>query len=224
SALLRPYWPSSAGSWRLVLETQMSSASIRDRCPMPERAIASATQEPTPPSPTTATRAREKRATAPAPYRRSMPAKRSRSAISMRNSLPGMAACYRPAGSIQRRGRSMSTTPESTPRMSTPGPEDGPKKPSAAGRYFFMFLLGLALGVVAVVMLLRALEGRKTWQDRYPHAAMHLLSAHMAQLRGKIEANRCNPTDVLPHLQSIRSLGNDFEPAFPGLADDRRFV
>lgn len=118
----------------------------------------------------------------------------------------------------------MSTTPESTPRMSTPGPEDGPKKPSAAGRYFFMFLLGLALGVVAVVMLLRALEGRKTWQDRYPHAAMHLLSAHMAQLRGKIEANRCNPTDVLPHLQSIRSLGNDFEPAFPGLADDRRFV
>lgn len=113
----------------------------------------------------------------------------------------------------------------STPTDSrSPLPVPQAKPPSQAGRYLFLFLLGLVLGVVAVVMLLRALEARKTWRDHYPAATMHLLSAHSAQLRGKIEANRCNPTDILPHLQSIRSLGNDFEAAFEDLRDDRRFA
>lgn len=109
----------------------------------------------------------------------------------------------------------MSTPPDAA----TPG-----TKPSAAGRYLFLFLLGLVLGIVAVVMLLRALEGRKTWQDHYPDAVMHLLSAHKAQLQGNLDANRCNPTDTLPHLQAMRSLGNDFEPAFPDLREDQRFI
>lgn len=115
----------------------------------------------------------------------------------------------------------MPSTP-AEPRPTLPVSQDKP--PSQAGRYLFLFLLGLVLGVVALVMLLRALDARKTWRDHYPAATMHVLSAHMAQLRGKIEANRCNPTDILPHLQSIRSLGNDFEPAFPALRDDRRFA
>lgn len=114
----------------------------------------------------------------------------------------------------------MSTTNDSNALL--PVKQDGP--PSQAGRYLFLFLLGLVLGVVALVMLLRALEARKTWQDHYPTATMQLLSAHVAQMRGKIEANRCNPTDILPHLQSIRSLGNDFEAAFEDLRDDRRFA
>lgn len=97
------------------------------------------------------------------------------------------------------------------------------QKPSVAGRYLFLFLLGLVLGIVAVVMLLRTLEARKTWRDHYPHATMQLLSAHSAQLREKIAANRCNPTDTLPHLQAMRSLGNDLDPAFVDLRDDRRF-
>ena len=97
-------------------------------------------------------------------------------------------------------------------------------KPSAAGRYLFLFLLGLVLGIVAVVMLMRTLEGRKTWQDHYPDAVMHLLSAHMGQLQGNLEANRCNPTDTLPHLQAMRSLGNDFEPALTALREDQRFI
>lgn len=115
----------------------------------------------------------------------------------------------------------MSSTPE--PDTTLPVPQAKPQA-SAAGRYLFLFLLGLVLGIVAVVMLLRALENRKTWRDHYPHASMQLLSAHVAQAREKIDANRCSPTDILPHLQSLRSLGNDFEPAFPDLRDDRRFV
>jgi len=117
--------------------------------------------------------------------------------------------------------------------MSTPHPQATPsdpnaprtprKPPSAAGRYLFVFVLGLVLGVVALVMLLRALEGRKGWQDHYPTAAMQLMSAHTAQLRLKLDANRCAATDVLPHLQSLRTLGNDLDPAFGSLRENTRF-
>ncbi|TYT23640.1 hypothetical protein FZO89_15485 [Luteimonas viscosa] len=110
----------------------------------------------------------------------------------------------------------------------TPPPASGSspvrKPPSAASKYLFVFLLGLVIGIVAVVMLLRSLEARKTWRDHYPDALMHLLSAQAAQMRDNATANRCSPTDTLPHLQALRSLGNDFERAFPDLRDDQRFV
>ncbi len=91
-------------------------------------------------------------------------------------------------------------------------------------KYIILLLIGLAIGVLATVMLLRSLESRKTWQDHFPSAAMHMMAAHSAQLGGSIKANRCGATDSLPHLQALRVIGNDFEPAFPGLADDARFV
>jgi hypothetical protein len=116
----------------------------------------------------------------------------------------------------------MSTPPEATPHARPTAPAGKP--PSAAGRYLFVFGLGLVLGVIAVVMLLRTLEARKTWQDHYPVATMHLLSAHSAQLRDALKANRCAATDVLPHLQALRVLGNDLEPAFGDLRDDTRFA
>ena len=118
--------------------------------------------------------------------------------------------------------------------MSTPKPQATPvdpskprpprKPPSAAGRYLFLFLLGLVIGIVAIVMLMRTLETRQTWQDHYPHAAMQLMSAHTAQLRQKLDANRCAATDVLPHLQALRTLGNDLDPAFPDLRENSRFA
>lgn len=113
----------------------------------------------------------------------------------------------------------MSTTPPSTS-----GTTPVRKPPSAAAKYLFVFAIGLVLGMIAIVMLLRSLESRKTWQDHYPHAVMHLLSAQTAQLRANAEANRCNPTDTLPFLQSLRSLGNDLEPAFPDLREDQRYA
>ena len=125
----------------------------------------------------------------------------------------------------------MSSMPPSTPGNSpadaptgTAGGTPARKPPSAASRYLFVFLLGLVIGIVAVVMLMRSLEARKTWRDHYPQALMHLLSAQTAQLRADSEANRCSPTDTLPYLKSLRSLGNDFERALPGLRDDQRFV
>ena len=98
-----------------------------------------------------------------------------------------------------------------------------PAKPSNAPRYLFLFLLGLVIGIIGVVMVLRAIEGRKTWQDRFPEATMHVLDAHVQQLRAATAANRCNATDVLPHLQALRTTANDLDAAFPELADDQRF-
>lgn len=110
----------------------------------------------------------------------------------------------------------MSTTPEANPAT--------PAKPSAASRYLFVFLIGLVIGAIGVVMIMRTLEARKTWQDRYPVAAMDLFQAHMAQLKASTEANRCSATDTLPHLQALRTVANDLEPAFGDLGEDTRFT
>lgn len=105
--------------------------------------------------------------------------------------------------------------------MTTPNPADTPTDTSTrAGRYLFMSLLGLVVGVVATVMVLRAINARK---DHFPEALMHVQQWHMGQLKAAMEQNRCSATDVLPHLQALRILGNDLEPAFPDLADDERF-
>src|SRR3546814_7025504 len=118
--------------------------------------------------------------------------------------------------SDRRRPQAIFSGAKQEPARSTP-PEASPAKPakpSAATRYLFVFLVGLVIGAVALVMILRTVEARKTWQDHYPHAAMHLFDAHMAQLKASTEANRCGATDTLPHLQALRMVANDLEPAF----------
>lgn len=114
----------------------------------------------------------------------------------------------------------MSIPPDAKP-AATPKPAG-----SHATRYLFLFLLGLVIGAIAVVMILRAVEARKTWQDRFPTAAMDVMQAHMAQLGASRDANRCNATDTIPHLQALRTISNDIEPAFEveGLREDQRFV
>ena len=94
------------------------------------------------------------------------------------------------------------------------------RKPSNAGRYLFLLILGLVLGVIATVMAMRALEQRK---DPFPDALMHVQQWHMGQLKADMEQNRCAATDVLPHLQALRTTANDLDAAFPELADDQRF-
>ncbi|WP_242107867.1 cytochrome c [Luteimonas aquatica] len=103
----------------------------------------------------------------------------------------------------------MSTTPNPAP------------KSSAFGRYFFLFLIGLVVGAIATVMALRAIEARK---DHYPDAVMTVMQAHVGQLKASTEANRCSATDILPHLQALRTMSNDIEPAFGDLREDERFA
>lgn len=102
----------------------------------------------------------------------------------------------------------------------TPPSADAPRRASNAGRYLFLLILGLVLGVIATVMVMRAINARK---DHFPEALMHVQQWHMAQLKADMEQNRCNATDVLPHLQALRLSANDLEAAFPDLRDDERF-
>ncbi len=94
------------------------------------------------------------------------------------------------------------------------------RRPSNAGRYLFLILLGLVLGAIATVMVMRALDQRR---DPFPHALMNVQQWHLGQLKADMEQNRCKATDVLPHLQALRMTSNDIDAAFPELRDDQRF-
>ena len=107
--------------------------------------------------------------------------------------------------------------------MSTPAAATTPPRRSSAGRYLFLFLLGLVIGVIAVVILLRQWEARKTPTDRWYDAVMTILAVHDGQLESDIKANRCSANDAIPRLQAMRMLANDIEPASGDLADDQRF-
>ena len=92
---------------------------------------------------------------------------------------------------------------------------------TAASRYLFLFLIGLVLGVIGTVMGMRALDARK---DHFHESVMHVMQHHLGAIKTGMEQNRCAATDVLPHLQTLRRMGDDLEPAFPELADDARFA
>ena len=95
-----------------------------------------------------------------------------------------------------------------------------PRKTRNAGRYLFLFLLGLAVGAICTVMALRALQART---DPFPEALMQVMARQSGELDRSAKANRCTTSDTLPRLQSLRALSNDVETAFPGLKDDARF-
>lgn len=92
---------------------------------------------------------------------------------------------------------------------------------SNATRYLFLFLIGLAMGIVGTVMAMRAIDAR---QDHFPTSVMQVQTWHMRQLKSNTEQSRCAATDTLPHLQALRLMANDIEPAFGDLRDDARFA
>ena len=73
----------------------------------------------------------------------------------------------------------------------TPTNPSTPAAGNAAARYFFLFLLGLVVGIVATVMALRALDARK---DHYPESVMHVMDAHAEALGANVKQNRCAAT------------------------------
>ncbi|MNF95197.1 hypothetical protein D3C84_779380 [compost metagenome] len=96
STLGLPTVLSSACNWRLALLTQTSSRSNSDISPTPQRAMASAAQEPTPPTPTIATWAAFRRSRPSMPYKRAMPANRGSSVLM--TITPKTGAHYRAVG------------------------------------------------------------------------------------------------------------------------------
>ena len=96
-----------------------------------------------------------------------------------------------------------------------------PRKSSSAGRYFFMLLFGLVIGAIGTVMVIRSWQAR---QDHFPDSVMVVQSWHMGQLKKNIEQNRCTANETIPHLQTLRRMADDIEPAFGDEAKDERFV
>jgi hypothetical protein len=92
--------------------------------------------------------------------------------------------------------------------------------PSTAARYLFLFVIGFVVGIVGTVMAMRAIDAR---QDHFPDSVMQVQQWHLGQLKANTEQNRCAATDTLPHLQALRTMANDIEPAFGDLRDDARF-
>lgn len=77
-------------------------------------------------------------------------------------------------------------------------------------RYALLIVLGLAIGIIGTVMTMNALNRG----PHIPQSLMHMNDFHMDGLHGNIEQNHCAVTDNLPHLQALRVLSNDIEPAF----------
>lgn len=94
------------------------------------------------------------------------------------------------------------------------------RRPSAAYRYLFVGLLGLVIGLIATVMVSRAIQAR---QDPFPDALMHVMNRQVQLLQDAQAQNRCSLADTVPRLQTLRSLSNDLDLAFPGLKDSQGF-
>jgi cytochrome c556 len=95
------------------------------------------------------------------------------------------------------------------------------KKSSNAYRYLYLFLIGLVVGgALTAVAIFQIQKGR----DKFPESVMNVMARHSRDLRQTVERNRCAVTDTVPNLQTLRAMANDLESAFPGLADDKRFV
>ena len=101
--------------------------------------------------------------------------------------------------------------------MNTPST---PRRPSAFSRYFVVLLVGLMIGAVATVMLVNTWTAR---QDKFPDALMHVQQWHLSSLQRSVTEGRCDVTDTLPHVDSLRNSARYIEQAFPGLVDDDRF-
>jgi len=101
--------------------------------------------------------------------------------------------------------------------MNTPAPT---RRPSAAYRYLFVAGLGLVVGLVATVMVSRAIQAR---QDPFPGSLMQVMQRQVALLGDAQAQNRCSLADTVPRLQTLRSLSNDLDLAFPDLRDNAQF-
>ncbi|HEV2608322.1 MAG TPA: cytochrome c [Xanthomonadaceae bacterium] len=86
-------------------------------------------------------------------------------------------------------------------------------------RYAVLIALGLAIGIIGTVMAMNALNSG----PHLPQSVMALQGFHMHALDTNIKQNHCAVTDNLPHLQTLRALSNDVEPAFLPIENEQDF-
>ncbi|KFN47392.1 cytochrome c [Arenimonas composti] len=87
-------------------------------------------------------------------------------------------------------------------------------------RFVIVLLIGLFVGAACSLIGLSALR-----KETPPSTAlMAMLRFHSAGLDQAVRSNRCAATDLTPHLQTLRHLANDLEPAFGETEDDELFA
>lgn len=96
------------------------------------------------------------------------------------------------------------------------------KGSSAFAKYFFMLLLGAAIGAFAAVYALNALKSNP--EHKFQDGVMNTLSWNMGQLKKNVGEAKCAASDSVPRFQAINVMARDLEAAFPKLADDAAFV
>ena len=78
------------------------------------------------------------------------------------------------------------------------------------------FVLGIALTAIGMNYLNKGPD--------YPKGVMTVINMKMSALKNNVKQNRCTPTDIIPHLQTIRYVGNDIEAAFGEMSNNEQFI
>ncbi len=86
-------------------------------------------------------------------------------------------------------------------------------------RNALLIVLGLVVGVAGTVMAMASLRHGPS----FPESLMKVQGHHMGALDGNVKQNHCAVADNLPHLQMLRSLSSDIEPAFLPIEKEQDF-
>ena len=78
------------------------------------------------------------------------------------------------------------------------------------------FVLGIALTAIGMNYLNQG--------PNYPKGVMTVIGMKMSALKNNVKQNRCAPTDIIPHLQTLRYVGNDIEAAFGEMSNNEQFI
>jgi hypothetical protein len=78
------------------------------------------------------------------------------------------------------------------------------------------FVLGIALSVIGMNYLNQG--------PNNPKGVMTVMGMKMSALKNNVQQNRCAPTDIIPHLQTLRYVGNDIEAAFGEMSNNEQFI
>ncbi|MDR2872376.1 MAG: hypothetical protein LBV45_07655 [Xanthomonadaceae bacterium] len=96
-----------------------------------------------------------------------------------------------------------------------------PTSRSNASRYLIIGVLGIVIGAVVGIMLMRFWQAR---QDPFPDALMNVIAKQSSILKKRFEANQCTVNDTMPRIQALRYLANDLELAYPSLNRNQNFI
>ena len=86
-------------------------------------------------------------------------------------------------------------------------------------RNALLIVLGLVIGIAGTAMAMASLKHGPS----FPESLMKVQAHHLGALDKNVSSNRCAVADNLPHLQMLRSLSNDIEPAFLPIEKEQDF-